>query len=246
MSKKKDQAKKTHGAQAADEAAAPLYFVLKARHRAEREAYDKLWAQRFGLRIHRTLSWLHKAELASDDLDMRFIALWVGFNAAYAGDAGGQISGRSLLSEKDSFQGFLNKVCRLDDGRSISKTLLQLGSGSIRNLLDNEFLFQPFWEHIHGKAEGQDWKSRFSQEKLRLQQAVLKQDAAVALGFVFERFYTLRNQLLHGGATWGGELNRAQLRLATGLLMPLLVDMLTVMLNHPAEFDSPPFYPPVV
>jgi hypothetical protein len=28
---------------------------------------------------------------------------------------------------------------------------------------------------------------------------------------MFDRLYTLRNQLLHGGATWNGAVNRAQI-----------------------------------
>jgi hypothetical protein len=38
------------------------------------------------LRVHRSLSWLRRAQGETDDLDVRFILLWIGFNAAYAGD----------------------------------------------------------------------------------------------------------------------------------------------------------------
>ena len=229
----------------AGSAAAPLFHALKTRHRAERDNYETTWAQNFSLRIHRALSWLHKAELAADDADIRFIALWVAFNAAYAGDVGGQLAGRSLLQERDSFQGFLDKICRLDEDGSLKRLLLQLASGPMRNLLDNEYLFLPYWDYIHGKAEAQEWQTRFAQEKKRLQAAVLKQDSAAALGFVFERLYTLRNQLLHGGATWSGDVKREQLRLANGLLLSVLPAMLSIMLQQPAQFVAPPFYPPI-
>lgn len=227
------------------QAAAPLFYALKTRHRAEREHYAAAWAQNFSLRIHRALSWLHKAELAADDADMRFIALWVGFNAAYTGDVGGQLAGRSTLTERSSFQGFLDKVCRLDQKSVFKQQMLQLATGAVRNLLDNEYLFQPYWDYIHGKAEAKEWQQRFAQEKKRLHEAVLGQDSACALGLVFERLYTLRNQLLHGGATWGGQVNREQLRLANQLLLALLPAMLAIMLDHPSEFDAPPFYPPI-
>lgn len=245
MTKKKDKAQKSPGAQAAGQAAAPLFHALKTRHRQERAAYDPTWAQNFSLRIHRALSWLHKAELAADDADTRFIALWVAFNAAYSGDVGGQLAGRSLLHERESFQGFLAKVCRLDEQQALSRSMLQLASGPVRNLLDNEYLFQPFWDGIHGKAEAKEWRQRFTDEKLRLHTAVLKQDSASALGLMFERLYTLRNQLLHGGATWGSEKNREQLHLANGLLMTVLPALLGIMLDKPSEFDAPPFYPPI-
>ena len=55
------------------------FQLLKQRHRQERDAqYPDL-----RLRVHRALSWLDRAEQA-DDLDGRFIFLWIAFNAAYA------------------------------------------------------------------------------------------------------------------------------------------------------------------
>lgn len=37
----------------------------------------------FRLKMHRTLSWLKKAN-EEENLDFKFIALWIAFNAAYA------------------------------------------------------------------------------------------------------------------------------------------------------------------
>jgi hypothetical protein len=53
---------------------------LKERRRAERDVY----CLNLSLRVHRTLSWLTRAEQLSDDPDGRFIFLWIAFNAAYA------------------------------------------------------------------------------------------------------------------------------------------------------------------
>ena len=55
---------------------------LKERQRAER--HD--WPENLGLRVHRALSWLHRAEqlARSGDLDGELIFLWIAFNAAYA------------------------------------------------------------------------------------------------------------------------------------------------------------------
>ena len=36
-----------------------------------------------GLRVHRAISWLGRAEQMGDDHDVRFILSWVSFNAAY-------------------------------------------------------------------------------------------------------------------------------------------------------------------
>ena len=43
----------------------------------------------FTLRMHRSLSWLKRAEAAGSDDDVSFICLWIAFNAAYAQDTGG-------------------------------------------------------------------------------------------------------------------------------------------------------------
>ena len=45
----------------------------------EQDYPDKL-----GLRVHRALSWIARAELCEDDDDARFIFLWIALNSAYA------------------------------------------------------------------------------------------------------------------------------------------------------------------
>lgn len=55
------------------------YHALKARQREIRGAFP----ESLGLRTHRALSWLNRAEQAGD-ADGRFIFLWITFNAAYA------------------------------------------------------------------------------------------------------------------------------------------------------------------
>lgn len=54
------------------------YERLKQRHRAERDGHH----ENLTLRVHRSLSWLNRAEQA-EDLDGQFIFLWIAFNAAY-------------------------------------------------------------------------------------------------------------------------------------------------------------------
>ena len=70
--------------------------------------------------------------------------------------------------------------------------------------------------------------------------ALAQQDTDRVLYEVFVRLYTLRNQLMHGGATWNSSVNRAQLRDGRALLARV---MLGVMMDHPTRFDGKPFYP---
>jgi hypothetical protein len=53
---------------------------------------------------------------------------------------------------------------------------------------------------------------------------------------VLNRLYTLRNQLMHGGATWGGKVNREQLRDCTRLLGNLVPVIIGLMMDNP---DTP-------
>ena len=36
------------------------------------------------IRLHRAISWLKCAENNSEDIDLKFISLWIAFNACYA------------------------------------------------------------------------------------------------------------------------------------------------------------------
>jgi hypothetical protein len=53
---------------------------LKTKQRAIREGFP----QTMGLRVHRAISWIGRAEACGADDDAKFIFLWIAFNAAYA------------------------------------------------------------------------------------------------------------------------------------------------------------------
>lgn len=193
---------------------------LKQRHRQERDAQHS----NLRLRVHRALSWLDRAEQA-DDLDGRFIFLWIAFNAAYATE----IDDHLRLSEQETFKAFLQKLCTLDKAKRIDDLVWQEFSGSIRVLLDNRYVFQSFWDHQSGKIDETTWKTRFDSGKRAAQQALASGNTPMLLGVLFNRLYTLRNQLIHGGATWNGSVNREQLRDCTtllGKLVPLIIELM--------------------
>ncbi|NEU35080.1 hypothetical protein GN156_30950, partial [bacterium LRH843] len=56
------------------------HAALKAKQRAIREGFPET----MGLRAHRAISWIGRAEACGEDDDARFIFLWIAFNAAYA------------------------------------------------------------------------------------------------------------------------------------------------------------------
>ena len=69
--------------------------------------------------------------------------------------------------------------------------------------------------------------------------SLLAGDCPAVLGIVFDRLYVLRNQLVHGGATWNSSVNRAQVRDGTAILAALLPSLIETMVDHPElEFGS--------
>lgn len=198
----------------------------------------------FTLRMHRSLSWLQRAEAAGDDQDVGFICLWIAFNAAYAQDLGGVNGG---TSERQAFRGFMNEICALDAHKALANLVWQVFPGPIRTLLGNQFVFQPFWDALNTpRADGSvpdHWRQEFDEARQRVHRALAHQDTEGVLYEVFVRLYTLRNQLMHGGATWNSSVNRAQVRDGRALLAQVLPAMLGVMMDHPARFEGRPFYP---
>ena len=200
----------------------------------------------FTLRMHRALSWLQRAEAESSDNDIAFISLWIAFNAAYAQDNGGHTDN---ASERQTFRTFVGEVCRLDADKALPALVWKVFPGPIRVLLDNQYLFQPFWDarnnpRIDGSTPTH-WQEAFDTARQNVHRALAQEDTERVLYEVFVRLYTLRNQLMHGGATWNSSVNRIQLRDGRELLTRVLPVMLEVMMQNPAQFQGKPFYPVV-
>jgi len=193
------------------------------------------------LRVHRALSWLRRAEGSHDDSDVRFILLWIGFNAAYAGDLDRGIEG----NERDRYQQFFNDLIAMDVGQRIYAVVWNRFSQEIRALLNNCYVFSPFWRHQNGEFGFAGWEITFEASKRAANDALTKQDTPVVLSILFDRLYVLRNQLLHGGATWNSAANRDQVRDGAALLGCLLPVFVDLMMDNPAAEWVMPNYPVV-
>jgi len=213
------------------------YASLKSYQREYRDSFHP----NLTLRTHRALSWLDRAEQADDDLDAKFIFLWIAFNAAYAVDLDQQH--REL--ETVRFNQFFEKIVSLDDEQLIYEQLWKTFSTTIRVLLDNRFVFQPFWDFHNGRVSEAEWSERFQLAKKRAGNALAKQDTVEVLSVVFNRLYTLRNQLMHGGATWNSAANRDQVRECTKLLATIVPLVIHIMLQHPDTLWGDAHYPVV-
>ncbi|EKO3555979.1 hypothetical protein [Vibrio metschnikovii] len=210
------------------------FNTLKQRHRAERDQYPSA----LSIRVHRALSWLNKAEQCNDD-DSAFLFLWIAFNSAYAQD----FEQKSSFGERGLFQEFLSKLVELDKQQQLSAIVWEQYSGPIRCILDNEFILQAYWDYQAGRIDQESWKQARSKAKIAANQALSQNDTASVLSIVFARLYTLRNQMIHGGATFGSSANRQQIRDCTSLLQHLVPTLITIMMNSKQAMWGEPVYP---
>ena len=208
---------------------------LKARQRNERDTYGEA----LSLRIHRAISWLARAEQC-EDLDGRFVFLWISFNAAYSNDLG-SIS----MAESEQFGGFIKKLVELDAQQKLYDITWQKYTSAIRVLLDNKYVYQPFWNH-HNRISGfEGWENNFKASKQTANAALARKDTGTVLGIIFNRLYTLRNQIIHGGATYNSSANRNQLRDATAILGDLVPVLIEIMMDNSNAHWGEACYPVV-
>lgn len=192
------------------------------------------------LRVHRSLSWLDRAEKSADDLDAQFISLWIGFNAAYAADID-----RSSPGERGRFGSFFEQLVSLDANSSIYDAVWSRYTREVKLFANNRYVFSPFWSYQNGDKSYRDWEKRLLTSKVFFERAIQKKATADILSVLFDRLYVLRNQLIHGGATWNGSVNRDQLRDGATILLTLLPIFIDLMMDNANENWGAPYYPVV-
>lgn len=207
--------------------------ALRERHRAIRESQT----QALAIRLHRAISWLLRAEQSSDDNDTRFIQLWIAFNAVYAGEFDEELSERQRVTD------FINRLVAADSTHQLHAVLFKQYSGPIRLLIENRHVFAPFWKALRDHDASDRWQQRFDSSRRAAMDALLGGRTAELLVIVLDRLYVLRNQLVHGGATWNSALNRDQLRDACALLGALLPAVISVVMESNAFDDDAIAYP---
>jgi hypothetical protein len=213
------------------------YETLKTKHRQKREAFP----QALSLRVHRALSWLDRAEREESDDDAKFIFLWIAFNAAYAQD----VEGVEEFSEQQKLGGFVERLVEADQDKRLYQVLWSEFAGPVRTLIDNKYVFQPFWESLRGKPSGEHWEESFEKAKGAAHACLAHQNVAKLLQIVLSRLYVLRNQLVHGLATWQGAANREQVRDGAAILSSLVPLMIDLMMDDPRPVWGEACYPVV-
>ena len=207
---------------------------LKIRHRAERNS----WSDGLNLRVHRALSWLNRAEKCPDE-DAKFLFLWVAYNAAYAQT----LQGLEQVTEHDKSNRFIEKLISLDSEKKLYEIVWSEFSTSVRVLLANPCVFAPFWEFQRGDKTEAQWKNAFTSANNAAKAALGRGDTGTVLSIVLSRLYMLRNQLVHGGATWNSEVNRDQLRDGTKFLEIFVPCVIEIMMNNPKALWGDAIFP---
>lgn len=212
------------------------HVALKAKQRRLREGFEPSLT----LRVHRALSWYGRACDEPNDTDVRFILLWIAFNAAYAAEIDAEMSG-----ERERFRQFFSTLVHLDPDQRIYGMVWSRFPSEIRLLLDNQFVFPPFWAYQNGAENCADWRDKLQRAKRKINVAMAAHDTPLILSILFDRLYVLRNQLIHGGATWCSSVNRNQVRDGAAVLINLVPTFVDIMMDNPEHPWAMPHYPVV-
>lgn len=205
------------------------YQQLKDQLRSQRDLFN----QDHNTRLHRALSWLKAAEeqLEADNQDQAFINLWISFSACF------YVEGQTPV------HGFLQQLVEMDKDKAIYDCLWHEYSGSVKALIKNPYVFDPFWQYQRALGEQKqadedtenEWRAQFDQSSIEALNCLSREKIPELLAIVLDRLYVLRNQVLQGGATYQSSVNREQVEDGVKLLACLLPIIIRIMLNANAD-----------
>ena len=121
---------------------------------------------------------------------------------------------------------------------------MQNFSTDVEKLLANKYVFEPFWKYRNGLREYSNWEQWLRDQKIERVSKTGHTKTVITLCQIFDRLYTLRNQLLHGSATWKSTMNRSQVETGAKIMTNLVPHFIDVMIRHPDGWGVPRY--PVV
>ena len=182
----------------------------------------------FAIRIHRSLSWLKRSEVEIEDMDAKFIFLWISFNSIYSGLEG--------FDEKSYVQNVFSKYFEMlvlnDRENFIYNYIWKKFTTTIKSVITNEFLLPSYWKFHDSNPKL--WVDIYEKQKKIVNKALSNKDSINILNILFDRLYVLRNQVFHGNATWNSKINREQLYKCTDLLSEVLPIFILIMIENPS------------
>jgi hypothetical protein len=193
----------------------------------------------FRIRIHRSISWLSCAEKLPNELDLKYLALWISFNSCYAID----LTEKNQKSEKEKFRKFISTLVKNDHETRISNLLWNKFSGPIRILISNQYVFNCYWDYQRG--ERLEWENAHKISINAANKYLANNNTVGLLEIILDRLYVLRNQIMHGGATYKSKINRSQIADGTRIIEMLIPVIIDIMLQNPDEDWGRILYPVV-
>ena len=203
-------------------------------------------------RMYRALSWLKRAEQMKEeeDIDLAFIVYWIAFNAAYGEyENPKEIVRDERKKEKEKMKLFLNKIveCSLKGGKKgimqdIFHTLK--AKQKMMAVLKNIHIDEQFWHELPNNYSD---VQRIDTVKKNVEKRVItglpqrmmgaekggRMDIEKLMRDTFYNLYTLRNQIMHGGATLRSSVNRRQIEDGLEVIAYFVPRIINVMLEHP-------------
>lgn len=206
---------------------------LKAKQRE-----NDVFGEDYSIRVSRAISWLRAAE-ETPSIDLKVISLWIAYNACYAvkptvDDA----------KEHENHHRFLELLIKADEKQRIYKLFWDTYTGPIRVLINNQFIYRRFWQYHRGEVT--EWEQSFKRENDHIFRLLMHPNKSTELVWlVLQRLYQMRNQLVHGGATFEGKVNRDQVKDSAAILGSFVPVVIDIMLNH-RDLDWGSIHYPVI
>lgn len=214
------------------------FHMLQSKKLKEKfESERSVFSESHNIRIHRAISWLKSAEDCEANPDLQLVSLWIAFNACY-----GNPNDR-IQAERQNFSAFIAKLVHHDTENRIYNLLWNHFSGPIRKLIDSRYLFKPFWDFHRGEI--QDWKLAYDKSVNDATLMFSNYNVTGTLEVVLDRLYILRNQLVHGGATYQSKVNRDQVKTGNNMLQLLIPVFIEIMMQNYQENWGEIYYPVV-
>ncbi len=196
--------------------------ISQRQHNEDRMRRAWSWLERSKEAAHRRENEANEEEISGSYYE-EFIFLWIAFNAAYGYDMPDEDA-----SERKKFNNFLREIIKRDEKRTIYDILWNTYSGPIRVLLNKKYAFKQFWEWVRGNHD-ESWNRIFYYDRKGAERKLMNGDVHGVLSIVFDRLYVLRNQILHGGATFAKGWGRGHVKDGSRIMAALAPAIFAIM-----------------
>jgi len=217
---------------------------LRKLWKPRRDAYAKaLLHEGIRIRMHRALTWLEFAERCDGtrDLDARLVAQWISLNSLY-----GQwdVRSGSPMADRESLRLFTTHIFSHDHDKLLASVLVANTKLAV-SLFEDRYLCKHIWEHPTApKARDRGRTPLHAGHAAR--ELLREGQHAAFLERLLSRVHFVRNQLVHGGSSYNGALNRTAVRRASVMMEHLLGCFLQILMEHGYVDDWGDLcYPPI-